>query len=110
LAIQAMQHNIERFNESLLGQGLPELRIRIGIASGDVLVGDLGTRYRATYTAVGSCINTAARLENKAKELQFSVLANEMFAQSIEFKGCTSIGMHDLRGIGSVAVYCVANT
>lgn len=47
--------------------GLPPVRVRIGIESGRALVGDLGTTFRSTYTAVGDCINFASRLESAAR-------------------------------------------
>lgn len=42
------------------------INIRIGIESGKVLVGDLGTDFRSSYTILGNCINYASRLENIA--------------------------------------------
>ena len=107
-AVKAMHERLEKLNASLRAQGLAALKVRVGIASGLAMVGDLGTHYRATYTAVGDCINTAARLENKAKELHCAVLANEAFAKSVQPEGCQALGVHELRGIGAVAIYSVA--
>lgn len=45
------------------------VRVRIGMESGTALVGDLGTDFRSTYTAVGDCINLAAKLESAANDL-----------------------------------------
>lgn len=42
------------------------INVRIGIESGKVLVGDLGTDFRSSYTILGNCINYASRLENIA--------------------------------------------
>lgn len=43
------------------------IRVRLGMESGHALVGDLGTEFRSTYTAVGECINLAAKLESAAR-------------------------------------------
>lgn len=60
---------VEVFNAQRKGKGLPPVRVRIGIESGSALVGDLGTSFRSTYTAVGDCINFASRLEAAARDL-----------------------------------------
>lgn len=106
-SVRQMQKNIDRLNESLLKEGLPTVQIRVGISSGSALVGDFGTHYRATYTAVGSCINIASRLENKAKELNISILANELFAHQIGPTNCLSLGLHDVRGLGELTLYSI---
>jgi len=53
------------------------ISIRIGIHTGEVIVGDLGTRYRHAYTAIGDAVNVAARLQEKAKELGEVLLYSE---------------------------------
>ncbi|MDW8324037.1 MAG: adenylate/guanylate cyclase domain-containing protein [Burkholderiales bacterium] len=50
------------------------LKLRIGIESGEALVGDLGTPFRSTYTAVGECINRAAKLESAARDYGLPLL------------------------------------
>lgn len=56
-------HEVDLLNERREKDGHPPVRVRIGIESGEALVGDLGTQFRSTYTAVGDCINFASRLE-----------------------------------------------
>lgn len=53
------------------------ISIRIGIHTGEVIVGDLGTPYRHAYTAIGDAVNVAARLQEKAKELGEVLLYSE---------------------------------
>lgn len=45
----------------------PLIRIRIGINTGKVVVGNIGSQVRVNYTAVGDVVNTAARIENEAR-------------------------------------------
>ncbi|GAA0742918.1 CHASE2 domain-containing protein [Ideonella azotifigens] len=59
----------EPLNQRLRDQGLPAIRFGIGLASGVVCVGDLGSALRRSYTAVGDAVNLAARLEALTREL-----------------------------------------
>lgn len=58
---------IDLLNHDRLAQGKSEIRIGIGIASGQVIAGYTGTIRRATYTCVGDTVNLAARLESHTK-------------------------------------------
>lgn len=58
---------IQLLNVDRLAEGKIEIRIGIGIASGQVIAGYTGTTRRATYTCVGDTVNLAARLESHTK-------------------------------------------
>jgi adenylate cyclase len=58
---------LQTFNEKQAAQNKPQIRIGIGIASGQVIAGYAGTQERATYTCVGDTVNLAARLEAHTK-------------------------------------------
>jgi adenylate cyclase len=51
-------------------RGEDPIGMRIGIEAGAALVGDLGSTTRSVYTAVGSCINLASRLQELARDMQ----------------------------------------
>ena len=54
-----------------------QIRIGIGIASGAVMAGYVGTQQRATYTCVGDTVNLAARLEAHTKVVGQPILIEE---------------------------------
>jgi adenylate cyclase len=59
---------LERFNEYLRSQGLGEgFRMGVGLNSGQVMSGNVGSEQRLEYTAIGDTTNTAARLEGMTK-------------------------------------------
>jgi len=60
----------------LATKGTP-LAVRIGIATGDVLVGNIGSHERMNYTAMGDAANLAARLESLNKQYNTSVMIAE---------------------------------
>ena len=85
-AIQAamdMTDAVRHWNLDRIARGLPPARVRIGIESGHALVGDLGTRLRSTYTAVGNCINRASKIQAAARHLPHDILVGETAAAAI---------------------------
>lgn len=80
-----------------------DIAFGIGVASGEVTVGNMGSSFRFNYTVLGDTVNTAARLEAMTKEKNVPVLATGINGnQSYEFNGrqiqLTSMGSVGVRG------------
>ena len=60
----AMQIAMGKVNQTNAQQGLPALEMGIGLCTGDVIAGTIGSRQRAKYGVVGSAVNLAARIES----------------------------------------------
>lgn len=58
-------------------QGLPDVNVRMGIASGDVTVGNIGSETSRSYTVIGDTVNLASRLEQANKFYGTRILVNE---------------------------------
>ena len=80
-------------------EGLPRLGIRIGISSGNAIVGNFGSSARFSYTAVGDTVNLASRLEHLNKEFGTDVLISDDTWAAIgdEFV-CRQVGRSTVRG------------
>ena len=69
--------NMEALNQEMKQEGLPEIAIGIGINSGNAVIGNMGSKSRFDYTAIGDAVNTAARLESATKEQKVDLLIGE---------------------------------
>jgi adenylate cyclase len=77
----AMQKRVVELNRGFVARGIPEIHIGIGINTGNVTVGYIGSEQRTDYTAVGDAVNIAARLEEQA--LPDQIIASQTTIEAI---------------------------
>jgi adenylate cyclase len=77
LAAQAMLESTAKLGVKLRERHGIELRIGIGLHTGDAIVGNVGSDQRMEYTAIGGTVNIASRLETLNKEYGTQFLASE---------------------------------
>lgn len=68
---------LEAFNEKLEQQGHPRLNTRIGIHTGESIVGNIGYEQRLNYTVIGDNVNLASRVEGLNKYYRTNILITE---------------------------------
>jgi len=110
-AAVAMQLAMDEVNEGNRSEGLPVIEMGIGIATGDVIVGNIGSEKRAKYGAVGSPVNLAGRIESytlggevlicDTTLAEIASVARTEAPRQVHPKGFAEpIEIHSVRGIG----------
>jgi adenylate cyclase len=72
----AMQAALAELNAARVVRSQPPLRMGVGVHTGPVIVGAIGTENRREYTAVGDAVNVAARLENLTRRYDEDILVS----------------------------------
>ena len=67
-AAAEIQRRVHDDKDRRRAAGLPPLKVRVGLHTGPVIVGNIGSANRVNYTVVGDAVNTASRLDSLAKE------------------------------------------
>jgi len=76
-----MRHRLEEFNRRRIIQAQPQIHIGIGISSGDVVSGNIGSRKRMDYTVIGDSVNLSSRLEAVTKDYGCDIILSEFTYQ-----------------------------
>jgi len=72
-----MQKAAHDLDVKFRAKGWPALKIGIGLNSGNVRVGDMGSKVRRAYTVMGDPVNLASRLEGRTKEYGVGIMVGE---------------------------------
>jgi class 3 adenylate cyclase len=105
-----MQHALVALNEEQRRLGLPELEMGIGINTGEVIVGNIGSERRTKYGAVGAAINLAYRIESQTigGQVLLGPRTYELVRDVIDVRGTLDLSLkgvdarltiHDVRAI-----------
>ena len=101
-----MQKAAHALDEKFKAKGWPALKIGIGLNTGNVRVGDMGSKVRRAYTVMGDPVNLASRLEGRTKTYGVGIMvgeATEKLVKDVIFKELDRIrvkGKHE-----PVAIY-----
>ena len=72
-----MQQRLLTLNQDLAAKGWPELKIVVGLNTGPMTVGDMGSPVRKAYTVMGDAVNLGSRLESITKQYGVGIIVGE---------------------------------
>jgi len=72
-----MQEELKNLQAEFKQRGWPDIKIGIGVNSGDMTVGDMGSKVRKAYTVMGDAVNLGSRLEGITKQYGVGILVGE---------------------------------
>jgi len=120
MAAMQMQSDLDQLNPQMKLKGWPEIKIGIGVNSGKMSVGNMGSEFRMAYTVMADAVNLASRLESLTKQYGVGILVGEeavahcpdiefMKIDAVRVKGKTNpvtiyepIGMKDQLDINAI--------
>jgi adenylate cyclase len=92
-----MIEGLEKLNQKWQSEGRPILKIGVGINTGEMLFGNIGSEQRMDFTVIGDSVNLGSRLESSTKELQASIVISDATYQWIRDQA-------EVRPLGEISV------
>ena len=84
LTALAMQKELKKLAEPFRQKGWPELHIGVGVNTGMMTVGDMGSPVRKAYTVMGDAVNLGSRLESITKQYGVEVIVGPLTRERLE--------------------------
>lgn len=94
-----IQEAMTAFNHKWTALGRPRFDLSIGISTGPMMVGNLGSKQLKNYTVLGTSVNRGARLETLTRQVPYSILISEATAEQVkEWLAVVYVGEYELKG------------
>jgi adenylate cyclase len=96
-AALAMLKELEELNRGWAAEGRPTLAIGVGVNTGEMVAGNIGSEAIMSYTVIGDAVNLGSRLESLNKQYGTSVIISDATRERLQ-------GRYDTRALGDVVV------
>ena len=93
-----MQQEVRRLAGEFAARGWPSLSLGTGINTGIAHVGNMGSRYRMAYTAIGDSVNLASRLESLTRVFDCPIVVGESTRNAFPAAGYRELGLVQVKG------------
>ena len=95
-----MKRKLEELQKNWKTRGMPVVNIGVGLNTGNVIVGNMGSKQRFDYTVMGDTVNLASRLEGTTKEYGVLSIVSESTYDKIKDKGfvCRELDFIKVKG------------
>lgn len=97
-AALAMQQALQQLNQQFQAEQLPTIAVGIGIHTGEMSVGDMGSDFRRSYTVIGDAVNLGARLESLTRFYQVPLLLSAATVAQLREPHCLLIDRVRVKG------------
>ncbi len=105
-AALAMNQALQALATEFQQQGWPLLRLRTGINTGMMSVGNMGSEFRVSYTVLGDAVNLASRLESAARRYGVAIVISEYTRALVPEVVCRQLDRIRVRGrVQAVVIY-----
>jgi adenylate cyclase len=105
-AASAMRKGIVTLQKEMTAKGFPMIKIGIGINSGQMRVGNMGSSYRVAYTVMGDAVNLASRLEGLTRQYDTWIIVGEITRAKVAGYVWRELDMVKVKGKNEpVAIY-----
>jgi adenylate cyclase len=95
LAALGMRKALRDFNDH---SGRPDIATAVGISTGTASVGNIGSKDRFNYSAIGNTVNVASRIETNCRHVCYDILMSEHTASGLQEMALLEAGHLDLKG------------
>lgn len=82
-AAMEMQTELQNLRDKFRLRGWPEMYVGVGINTGEMSVGNMGSEFRIAYTVIGDAVNLGSRLEGLTRRYGVNILVSEMTRASV---------------------------
>ena len=84
ITAMAMQVELDKLRAQMLERGWPDIRIGVGVNTGSMSVGDMGSKLRKAYTVMGDAVNLSSRLEGLTRVYGVGILVGPNTKQVVK--------------------------